>query len=186
MRQSGFTLIEAMVTGVLSVMIAGVVLALLRTNNAHLADGLARSRLLELHDALTAEIGRLGRQAWIVKVDGDPLGLAPFDTTAAVPPDRKSVVFCNRAGDSLGGFRILEEGGLEELVIDPESPPARLWKPLSFGPETVRLDAEASGFDVLTRRRGITYVLSMQSAEGEVSLQPVSETVLTRNGWAYK
>ncbi len=186
MKQSGFTLIEAIVTGTLSVLLAGVVLALLRTSNIHVAESAERARLIQLHDALTAEIGRLARQAWIVKAEGDPAGLDPFDTTAAVAPNRKTIVFCNRAGDSLGGIRILENGDLEELAVDPENPPAHIWKPLTFGPETVDMDAESSWFDILPHRQGITYVLSLQSPDGEVSLQPVSETVLSRNGCAYR
>lgn len=177
--QSGFTLIEAMVTGILSTMVAGVALALLRMSATQVREGSATLSLAASYSAVSEEIHRIGRIAHMVKTAGDPEGLPPDSLTLGLL-DRTEAVFCNRLGDSLGGFRITS-GKLQELAGPLHG---RFWKDMVVGPDTVYLDSSASRFDVKANRAGLDFRLRLVNADGD-SLPSVKETVLCRSA-AYR
>jgi len=175
-RQSGFTLIETLVTGLVSTLLAGVVLSLLQLSNTQLLEGSAGLRLSRLYNATSSEIQRVGRRAYVVKTTGDILTGLPSDTlSAAAMTGLSNVMFCDTLGDSLGGYKVLGDGRLQEWVKS-----GRTWKDLAFGPDTVRVDSARSTFDILPRRRGISFTLRLKSAAGD-TIPPVREMLVCRN-----
>jgi type II secretory pathway pseudopilin PulG len=183
--QGGFTLIEAMVTGILSTMVAAVALALLKMSSDQVKEGSATLSLAATYSAVSEAIHRAGRNAVVVKTAGDPPGSPPgtvlgADTVTAESNNIREVVFCNGLGDSLGGFRIVS-GTLHELAGPLHG---RSWIPMVVGPDPVRLDDNASNFDLKANRAGIHFYLRLVTAAGD-TLPPVKETVLCR-GAAYR
>lgn len=183
--QSGFTLVEALVSGLLSTLVAGATYSLLHMSSTQMKDGVGKMRLTQISTAVSDEIRYMARLATLVKAHSDPMTkddvTYPMDTTTA-PDFHHSVVFCNRGGDTLGGYRFLWTGHLQELVDPTPIVPGGDWDwiNMGFAEDTVYVDSLRSDFSILQHRRGIHFKLYFKNQAGD-SLQAVNETVLCRN-----
>src|SRR5882757_9444052 len=92
----GFTLIEVLVAGVISVIIPGVIITLLRVNNSELAFNSTQLRLTQISNLVSDDINRYAQRAAYVYSAAEPLaaGKCPATDPILVGPT-KGVYFCD-------------------------------------------------------------------------------------------
>ncbi|MDB5103252.1 MAG: hypothetical protein JWP91_941 [Fibrobacteres bacterium] len=149
--QSGFTLIEAMVAGIISVIIPGVVITLLHVNNSELAFNSTQLRLTQIANVVSEEIQRAAVKATFVYAEEDaspptcpvldpPLG----DTFNAKESVNQGIVFCDKDKNVFKSFRVVALAGgigrLEERNLGGG------WNPFVVGSDTVYMDNNPNSF----------------------------------------
>ncbi|MDB5050484.1 MAG: hypothetical protein JWO30_3555 [Fibrobacteres bacterium] len=190
--QRGFTLIEAMVAGIISVIIPGVVITLLRVNNSQLSSNSTQMRLSQIADVVSEEIHQTAVSATYVYstseagVGGCPVG-DPIDQL-----NLDGVVFCNAAKAMIKGYRVVRLsvgnpiGRLQErLPGDPD------WKPFIVGSDTVKVtintnpyNLKSGGiFEITDKSQAVSFNLhyDMRVAGVRDSLPVQTESVVCRN-----
>ena len=91
-RTSGFTLVEAVATGAISVILAGTILSTLKMNSNQLREGTARLRIGQIASTVSDQIRRQARAAALVKTAGDH----PYNAPAALAVNTSAfeITFC--------------------------------------------------------------------------------------------
>jgi hypothetical protein len=141
--QGGFTLIEALVAGTISVIIPAVVITLLRVNNTELASNTNALRMTQIADLVSDDIHRTAFAAAYAYSDGEFTGAG---CPAAAPDpgqrtDLHGVIFCDADKALIKGYRIVRTSGssangrLEERIGS-----AGAWKPFTVGEDTVKVE----------------------------------------------
>src|SRR3954471_22518948 len=90
--QAGFTLIEALITGVLSTIVAGGILSALYMTNTQIQDGSAALRLSQLQSVVSDQIHRSARLSAGAK-DSTETGTLTLNALAKAGLDQ--ILFCN-------------------------------------------------------------------------------------------
>lgn len=177
--KAGFTLVEVLATGAISVIIGTAILSVLRMSNSQILDGSANLRLVQLQNIASAQIRSETRKAFGVKRDMalDPGTAFVSPATAPTYPGLREVRLCNPDGTMRAGYQIrANDDNLYEWKSGE-------WIPFQVGALTLKIDPVASDFTILPRRRGLTFNLAYRFIQGgrTYSFPPIPETVLCRN-----
>lgn len=141
--QSGFTLIEGLVAGIISVVIPGVLLTLINVNNTELAYNSTQLRLTQIANVVSDDIRRTAFKATQVysTAEAGPGGCPLGDPNPAHLFDLTGVVFCDAAKQMIKGYQVVRVspgstiGRLEEREFG-----AAEWSSVVIGSEEVQLD----------------------------------------------
>jgi prepilin-type N-terminal cleavage/methylation domain-containing protein len=170
MRQAGFSLIEVLAASMISVLLAGVAYATFKLSNDQLEDGALGLRASQYATVALDQVSSTARSAYVVKKHGDPATAltAPFADPAYAALD--TLVFCNRTGDTLGGYAA-DGNYLREMV---GGGPGWHFVPFRIGVDTVRIFPATSSFGILPNRRGVEIRLHFYLAkDGDTAKLPV-------------
>ena len=176
---AGFTLVEVLVAGILSTILATTILSTLYLTNTQMKEGLASQRLTQFQIVVSEQIRKNARIAFAVKIVGDhPTNALSADTLSELIIHNESTVFfCNPAGAIFAGYRIhTSPDYLEEWSLGLNS-----FIPFRIGLDSVALKASASTFVVLPKRRGVLFKLSYESNQAGIS-QPRADPPLRGGG----
>jgi hypothetical protein len=149
MPQRGFTLVEALVAGVISLLLPAVLITALSVSNRQIGEGAASMRLSQISDAVSEDVHRAGLSASWVFDYTDAVG---DKCPAAIPAPKGGmlgVIFCDANLDIRKGYRLapiendLGRGILEEYVRGAD--PA--WVPLVVSDVTVKLTKDPDDYN---------------------------------------
>lgn len=193
MNQRGFTLVEVLITGILSSVLGGVVLTIFYVNNTQVKEGAAELKLSQEQAAVAEHITNDVRWAHALRKSGEPNGNwnSPPASAWTTPPYQDSVnspaitglsevIVTKLDGSEYAGYRISGDY-LDTLV--PNSNP-RVYNHLEIFPgDTVRVDGDSSYFGIMQKRRGLEVRLRLYRLEDgdTVFLPPHQDNILCRN-----
>lgn len=170
-RQAGFTLIEAMVAGVISTILAGSILSVLYMCNDRIKESMAMAKLTMMYDVVSEAFHRAAREASTI---GGNTETPPLSTLSAPFTGLGRITFYDSSGAATGGFAILGDGYLRE------------WKSGSFQTFKIGVDSiyvPDFHFSILTDRNAARFRLtfSMTSGGKTYVLTNPRETAQCRN-----
>lgn len=177
-RANGFTLVEAIVAGIISVIIAAIGITVFIMYNRQLRESMAMAKLQRQYENIAEQIGHNVRTANRVLKTGDDLVNPPTPLDTAGCNDVKTIALYDKdltqiAGYSVstGTFREWKNGGLEDYVA---------------GGGVVYVDIDESRF-VLTALRDEVEVYLRLIDVGKVTtyLQPRKDAFKCRNQTLY-
>jgi type II secretory pathway pseudopilin PulG len=182
--QSGFTLIEALATGLISTIVAGAILSLLHMSNAQINDGTINLRLARLQGVASDQIRSSTRIAAGVKTAAEDT-ITDFDhmpVMTAVSSPLKEVRLCQQNGLPFARYRIVD-GTPQDYLEEWKETPVKGYHPFMVGGDTVFVDYANSFFRILPDRRGITFAVQHTRAEDGKSytFPRIEEVALIRN-----
>jgi type II secretory pathway pseudopilin PulG len=178
--QAGFTLVEALVTGVISAALGGVILTVFLVNGNQIRETTTMLQMSQRYDVASDQIKRTARLARLVKTDGDAAAPIAGPITDPQTGNVYMVIFCGTAGDTLGGYRI--GTAYNDCCLDEWS--AGAWKHFEVSHnEYIKLNHAGSYFQILDKREGIQFALEvMETVDGSpVSLSTKPERIICRN-----
>ncbi|MBF0431191.1 MAG: type II secretion system protein [Fibrobacteria bacterium] len=151
-NQSGFTLIESLVTGILMVITAGVVLTFFLMTTRETREGAANVSMEKLYDVVSYNIGWKVRQAAAVLEANES-----FSSYKTYSSDDSVVAIetYDASGNRTGGYKI-NGTVLQELDVSAGS-----YDPMIVGNDTVQVKS-GSSFGLLGGRIGLTMDLTFQ------------------------
>jgi type II secretory pathway pseudopilin PulG len=136
--QSGFTLVEALVTGVIGAIIPIAIISLLRVNNAQLEKNSAQFKLAQTYGVVSEEIYRYANLATTVVQPGP---CSPGLEVTGVP-QYSGVLFCDQNGQTMHGLKVIASDGFSKLQ---EWSPGTGWTDFLIGTNPVYLMAYPQG-----------------------------------------
>lgn len=144
-REGGFTLIEALVAGGVSLVIPATLIAVMTISNREIGNGTAQFRLSQISTLVEETIHRAALRATSVYDETEAVGTTTCPAGAPIHGSNlKGIIFCGWSGDIQAGFRAGASSGgraiLEEYV--PGGDP--LWKPMVFAGDTVKVTLDPS------------------------------------------
>lgn len=138
--QCGFTFIEALVAGVVALVIPAVLIVLLNVSNREAGASALRSRLSQIATAVSEDIHHAGDSAtWVY-------GRSQADMTATTcstaPPlakhaDPNGFAFCDDTKKIVKAYKLAS--GTEDPAVLEEYDPIRGWRPMTIGGVTVSI-----------------------------------------------
>jgi hypothetical protein len=179
--QTGFTLVEALVTGLVSTLAAGVILTVFMMNNNQIREGSDSLRKSQIHDVVSRDIRRKVMISDRVMTLEEYLAgpIAPNPPPSAALTSQRSLV-CMSGNTVTCAYRTDgPEGYLKEM--DPNALPAVTFIPYRIGSDTVWMTAGATGFTLLANRNGVLFDMRVQLVKDGEYLTPQEEMVLCRN-----
>ncbi len=133
-NQRGISLIEALVTGVISSVIAGAVISMMYLSTSQIEESSSRFSMQKLYDATAYQIGWTIREAAAVLAHGESFSNR-LKYRNFIPVE--SFYTYDTDGNVTGGFGI-SSGILQEYDVVEGG-----FKPFVFGPDTVKVDSGA-------------------------------------------
>jgi len=124
----GFSLVEALVAGIASLIIATVIYTIYIMHDRELSEGTARSLLQRQYEVLAGEIGDTARHAFVILASSDPAWTADYLPGWAVKQAQTIKLIAPLTHATLTGFRISELN-----VIEQYNPASDLWTPFYAG-----------------------------------------------------
>lgn len=180
--ESGFTLVEALATGVLSTIVAGTLVSVLDMVNTQIKEGEMESRLGLWQSVVSEQIRSSVRQSWGILQQGDPTGFdLHYDKLPAVdhmlsPEDlMPEILICDKDGIPMAKYHVNSEGILEEWQSGDEGS----YHPFTIGDQIVHVDPDQSNFSVAKGRKYLSFKLAYV-LEGE-KLLAIQEAIQCRN-----
>ncbi len=148
-NQRGFTLIEVLVAGAVSLVIPAALIIILTASNRQMGDGASRMRLSQIATAVSEDIHRAGLTATWAYGKSQP-GVS--DTTCPNPqnfppddgPDPVGFAFCDENFKVLKAFRVQNAAGNRAVLAAYDT--ANGWKPMVFAGDTVKLSLDPSTY----------------------------------------
>jgi prepilin-type N-terminal cleavage/methylation domain-containing protein len=163
-NERGFTLVEALVASVISLVIATVAFTIFDMHNRELSEGSANMLLQRQYEGIANAISASCRRAFLVLADQDGTWSSPYrpawperntmtilmyDTTAPFPAQ-------------IGGFRI-NGNFIEEWKSEIET--AEKWKPFTIGGgDSVHVVPDKSNFGLSNNRDRVTVNLTLTTS----------------------
>jgi type II secretory pathway pseudopilin PulG len=145
--QKGFTLIEALVASVVSLVIPATLIMLLTASNRQMGDGASKMRLSQIATAVSEEVHLAGLSAtWVY-------ALSQFtafpDCPAAGPaegPNNNGFAFCDDAATRkvIKAFRVQSPLGSRSILESYD--PVLGWKPMVLGSDTVKISLNPDAY----------------------------------------
>lgn len=122
-KQAGFTLVEALITGVISLIIPVVVIAVLTVSNTQLAANSTSLKLTQISNAIAEDVHITALKATYVYAWNEAEAGCPIGTDPVSQLRLSGVVFCDKVGNVIKGFRVVQMpspnshlGTMEELI----------------------------------------------------------------------
>jgi hypothetical protein len=193
MKQQGFTLIEALVTGIISVIIPSVILTLLNINNSQLSVSSSHIKLNQVYDLVSEDIHRATENA-AMAVQG-PGGLTSCPQNPAITASFPTgVVLCNSNGFFVKGYKVVASEYTNIMKLQERDPADLDWKPFQIGLNEVLLvnpdpqggpNLKVNGyFNIYNGNQGLRFNLLMVNRISPTvidSLPVQTESVICRN-----
>ncbi len=168
--QQGFTLIEVLITGVISSIVAGAIITVLYMTNDQIKEGIATEKLIQISTAATEQIRRSARMAAIV--------------TCSTAVLNRDLNFFDSDGNQISGYKINSGGVLQEWVVGVG------WKTMVIGSDSaivvgsdsVTLVSSDSALVVLPDGHGIKMKLRYIHSESGINVDfpPIEDQALCR------
>jgi type II secretory pathway pseudopilin PulG len=175
--EAGFTLIEALVGGIISTVLAGAMLSLFYLVTGNVKESAANSRLLRIQTVAQDQLRRNVRKSYGAKRTETEVGgiasIAASDNVAYV--GQKEVWLYETDPDGLvGAYKISGDTLLERANA--------VFSPMLVGSDTVWLDGANSSFSLFPNRRGIAFDLRYRIHENgkTYSAPPLIDSILCR------
>lgn len=195
-NQSGFTLIEALVSGIISVIIPGVLLTLIKVNNTELSYNSSQLRLTQIANVVSEEIrGTAFRSAYVYSGTEEAAGACPGANPVQLF-GLTSVIFCGADRQVLKRYRVIQvvdgTGRLEERAAG-----AAEWTPVVVGSDTVKMHLDPNPyqqklgglFGLIAGSRGqfmfFNFHYNMRVGTTQTTLSMQTESVVCRNAPSY-
>jgi type II secretory pathway pseudopilin PulG len=162
--EAGFTLIEILVGGVISTVLAGGMLSLFYLVTDNIKESTANSRLLRIQTVAEDQLRRTVRRAYAVKVTQTELsrvsGRVDVSSIAAEDPNTytglKVIWLYEAEPDALiGAYRITFGNSIDTLLELRNG----VFAPMHIGSDTVWINGTNSSFSILPNRRGVSFDL---------------------------
>jgi hypothetical protein len=185
--EAGFTLIEALSAGIISLVVAGAIFSIVYLTNDQIREGTTELRLQERQYVVSEQIRRFTRSAAGAR-RSDEDSATVYDQDNAFPPivlpltgRLPEVRFFGRDYLLDGGYKLGRNYLMEGTPIAGGH--ALSYKAFTIGMDTVYLDSASSYFRILPNRQGIIADLKLIALSGgtPVELPHDSELVLCRN-----
>jgi hypothetical protein len=180
--EKGFSLVEALVTGVISVILTGVVLAIYRTNNAQLTSASANIKLKQQHEIVLQYVTEMVNEAQAII----PLeSLDSWGNNVLVYPDERSGYLYRflAVRPNPDGRPFVKGIGIHANNYLVEFRAAGDWPAFLIGRDTVfttPFGGGSSHFQLLERYRGVSMKLDLATTllDGSPVLLPMPNTLL--------
>jgi hypothetical protein len=140
-NQKGFTLIEALVSGVVSLVIPATLIAILTASNRQMGDGASRMRLSQIAGVVSEDIHRAGLSAtWVygsAQTQNDPPDCPEGVESSG---DEGGFTFCDAKYKVIKAYRIQET--LDDRAILKDYTPGKGWNPMVFAGDSVKISLD--------------------------------------------
>lgn len=148
MDARGFTLIEVLVAGLISVIVPGVIITLLRVNNSELAFNSAQSRMTQISNLVSEDIRLNAEKATFVYdyTYALPNGDCPATAPPSAPSTAYGVVLCDAAKTMIKGFRVIQVAIGDPIGRLEERDPGGEWKPYQVAGDIVEVNYNPDPF----------------------------------------
>lgn len=154
--QSGFTLIEALVTGVLSTIVAGTLVTVLGMVNLQLNTGIAENRLGRIQTVVSEQIRASVRKSWGILQSGDVIDASHHYPDLHVIASTREIILTYKDGNPMAKYLIGNDGKLWEWHDgDPGD-----YYPFMIGTDIVYVDPAQSDFSIADGRKSMTFKLA--------------------------
>lgn len=182
---NGFTLIEVLVTSLVSTVVAGALLSFIYLTNNQIAEGTNSLKFVQMQGVVSEQIRQVADSAHGVLTDQDPADgvITTFKNFVAFPMvgspvlKAKEIRLCRANGLAYAWYKIdLSNNYLWEWYITDG-----VWKVFQMGNDTVFVDANNSFFKVYAGRKRFEFTLVYRTNDGLVASPTNTENVLTRN-----
>lgn len=170
--QSGFTLMEVLVAGTISVLIPATLIMVITTSNREISGGAGNMRLSQISTVISETIHRAGLTASSVysESEKDQTGTQCPGAAPGVTSDLTGIIFCDETGAIKNGFRIGEtqenRGVLEEYTVGG----VPKWKPMVFSNDTVKVTLDPTA-GMLTQKWGDLFGIDGKAAFAWMNLR---------------
>jgi hypothetical protein len=148
--QSGFTLVEALVAGVISLLIPAVLITALSVSNRETGKGSSAMRLSQMADAVSEDIHRAGLSAsWVF----DYADAVAGEKCPAGPPVDKDgitgIIFCDANHDIRKGYKVepIKDGSGRGILEEYARGKNPVWVPVVFAGDQVKLTMDPDGYN---------------------------------------
>jgi hypothetical protein len=179
MNQSGFTLVEALTTGVLSTIVAGALVSALSMTNSQIREGISETRLGRAQMVVSEQIQQRTRESWGILLNGESINEETHYNELPTPPaSTNEVILGDKDGNPIAKYRVNAEGYLEEGV-HPDGSAEWSYIPFRIGEDTVHIDPATSAFKVADLRKSMKFALAYMQ-DGKTSA-PIEESAQCRN-----
>lgn len=174
---SGFTLVEAVVSGVIATLMAGIMITIMTMNNDGVKDGAVNAKIQSQYEIAIAEIGKYTRSARAVLKTSEtyPPGytLSEVSTSSIMMYDEN---LSTGAGIPLKGFRV-NNGQLQEWESGTG------WRPFVVGAWPTLSVLDATPFKLSSNRRIVTVTMRVSGTfGGDTAVAPArGEMFVCRN-----
>lgn len=175
----GFTLIEVLVAGVISTILAGTVLSIMHMANTHTRKGIHLAMASQMHEAVFDYVYRTARGAAKVKTLGEQAG-PPANLDATM--NQSGVVFADRNNAPVGGIKYLSGSHKLQYLAAPYGPGD--WRYFVVAGDTARIKLYENGpFNIYANRRGVEWVFGLIRSGSGLSdtIPPAIESSVCRN-----
>jgi prepilin-type N-terminal cleavage/methylation domain-containing protein len=173
--QSGFTLVEVLVTGVLSSIVAGALVSMLSMVNLQMNAGIAENRLGRIQTVVSEQIRASARKSWGILQSGDIIDDTHHFPDLAAISSTSEIILSDKNGNPMVKYHIDNSGMLWEWHDgDPGD-----YYPFAIGKDTVHVDAAHSDFTLAQGRKNMTFKLAY-TLEGK-TLPIIQEAIQCRN-----
>lgn len=108
--QRGFTLVEVLAAGIISSLLAAVLLTILYLASAHVKQLIPRQRVMTAYNVVSEQIHRMTRQACFVRAFGEAHAI-PLPALGASVSFQDGLVFYDRSYNIIGGYYFSASGG---------------------------------------------------------------------------
>jgi type II secretory pathway pseudopilin PulG len=174
-REGGFTLVEALVAGIIMVVLGALVFTVFAMHHGQLRESSVMAKMQRQYENVTVGIGQAVRAASRALKPGEAF-TDPFDPDLfATDSLAKRFLVYDAAGTRMGGFSVLGDT-LEEWQ-------AGAWRPFEAGGGPVLIDPAASSF-VLPKHRNevqLTVVIRAVEHDSTYRLPPRRDGFACRN-----
>lgn len=185
--QAGFTLVEALASGILSTVIAGAILSLMHLTNDQVKQGAVQIRLAESQGIAVEQFRKSIREAYGAMMSGEDSTLvAGQDNANVVNPLTVALPEVKLFDENkwiTGGYKLGPTYLMEGFPLPDIHHQLLSYKAFTIGDDTVYIDSARSYFRILQGRKGVIANLRYIHQPGAVtdSLPQDSVFVLCRN-----
>jgi type II secretory pathway pseudopilin PulG len=180
--EMGFTLVEAIVAAMISLVLLGVFSTILMMNNNGVKDGAVNAQVQSQYDIAIAEIGARVRTAAVV-LDGDANETSPPANNPTSVTTNK-IIICSQDADGtfpkMRGFLVEAEGGVLKLKECSTGFTSADYIPFKVGSWPSLSVVEATPFQLSKDRKTLTVSMSVTGTfAGITAVAPARGEVFT-------
>ena len=180
--EMGFTLVEALVAALISLVLLGVLFTIMMMNNNGVKDGAVNAQVQFQYETAIAEIGTAARTASVV-LDGYAGETSPPTNNPTSVTTKKIIICSQDAGGTLTkirGFSVEAEGGVYKLKECSTGFAAADYKPFKVGSWPALTVVEATPFQLSKDRKTLTVSMSVTGTfAGITAVAPARGEVFT-------